>query len=257
MAEKSPKQALLSHIDIIQAKDIFMELKHLLTPRLQTIAGEAAAVLSSGDVIADIGSDHAYIPIVLLKNNLASTAYVTDIHQGPLIRSQKNIAVYDLNDKIQALLGDGILPLRGIDIDLYIMAGMGGELICSILDKSGNLPTKMILQPMTACYELRKYLGENQYAIQSEILCSEKNKIYTVITAEKINISARQEEKYYYISQKLLERGGPLLELFQKKQIETVQKAIAQITRFSQNSSALKKQEELLTYYMGLQNERK
>jgi tRNA (adenine22-N1)-methyltransferase len=102
--------------------------------------------------IADIGSDHAYLPIFLLLQNTAERAIVTDIHSGPLQNSRENAVHYGVSDRCDFRLGDGFSPLRMREANTIAICGMGGDTIASILTKSAGVTwncRRLVLQPMT------------------------------------------------------------------------------------------------------------
>lgn len=143
----------------------------------------ASAQVRSGVVLYDVGSDHAYLPAHLIFEGKIPFAYVCDIADGPLSRAKETVALAGITDKVKLCKADG---LNGIDIvypcDVTI-AGMGGELICSIIDAKDELKNKdvrLILQPMTKQDVLRKYLGQNGFRFEKEITV-EEGKYYTVI----------------------------------------------------------------------------
>ena len=155
------------------------ELK--ISKRLST----AASFVRDGAVIADVGTDHAYIPIFLTQNGKVSRAIATDINEGPILRAKDNISAFGYQEKIEAYIADG---LDGIETkgpsDIFI-CGMGGELIAEIIDKCDYVKNKnisLILQPMTSILELRTYL-KNGFLIYDEEVVFEDGKYYQIICA--------------------------------------------------------------------------
>ncbi|MBR3576810.1 MAG: SAM-dependent methyltransferase [Clostridia bacterium] len=152
-----------------------------LTPRLSAVADLAGKSLS----LADIGTDHAYIPIYLMQKGLISTAVAADINEGPLERADKNIRKAGLSDKITLRLSDGLDNIKDNEAETVVIAGMGGEIISHMLEKPKPLGIKkMVLQPMTDIPLVRRKLHENGMIITAERLAAEKDKIYTVIACE-------------------------------------------------------------------------
>ena len=150
----------------------------MLTPRLNCIISYV-----NSDIAADIGTDHAYIPIELIRSGRAKRVIASDIKKGPLEIAEGNIKKYGLSDKIETRLGSGISVLDYGEVDTVIIAGMGGELICEILktdiDKAREL--KLIIQPMNAQYELRRFLLENGFTIEKEDIENEKHRVYNIM----------------------------------------------------------------------------
>lgn len=156
----------------------------VLDPRLAC----AASMVRQGAVIADIGTDHAYIPVYLTLAGISPYAIAADINKGPLERARLNAEKYDAADRIRFALADG---LRGIEPEKdnvrdIVICGMGGELIARIVTESDytkNPDVHLILQPMTCPDDLRESLAANGYAVLDEKLCESAGRIYTCILA--------------------------------------------------------------------------
>lgn len=154
-----------------------------LTPRLQKIADQVAI----GYRVADIGTDHGYIPIYLLKNKISSFVIAGDVNEQPLKRAENNIAINNLVNSIETRLGSGLSILKPKEVDTVIVAGMGGLSISELLDNSKEIAQNLnalILQPMQARPELRKYLVSNNFIIEKDILVKENHHIYEIIVAK-------------------------------------------------------------------------
>lgn len=153
-----------------------------LSKRLST----AASYVRSGAFVADIGTDHAYLPIHLVLSGKAVGALASDINKGPIITAKEHIEKYGLSDKIRTQIANGLENIEEYEPTDIIICGMGGELIAEILDASKyvkNSKIRLILQPMTSVYELREYLSVGFSAIAENVVC-EDGKIYQIICAE-------------------------------------------------------------------------
>lgn len=152
----------------------------MITPRLEMIIKHVR-----GKTIADIGTDHAYIPIYLIENSLAGYVIASDINKGPLLIAGDNIKNHNLTEKIETRLGGGLSVLKENEADTIIIAGMGGILISEIIDADIETAKKsnLILQPMNAQYELRKYLLSHGFKITNEDIAVEGFKVYNLIEA--------------------------------------------------------------------------
>ncbi|MBQ3471283.1 MAG: SAM-dependent methyltransferase, partial [Clostridia bacterium] len=139
----------------------------------------------SGKKIADIGTDHAYIPIYLTENGLADFVIASDINKGPRLIAEDNIKNHGLTEKTETRLGGGLSVLKEGEADTIIIAGMGGILISEIIDADIEIAKKsnLILQPMNAQYELRKYLLSHGFKIINEDIAVEGFKVYNLIEA--------------------------------------------------------------------------
>lgn len=157
-----------------------MKNPFLLSRRLDL----CASFVAQDSRLADIGTDHAYLPIALCLNNKILSAVACDIADGPLQRAKENIQRYGLDDKIQTRLSDGLQNVSRDEIDTVVIAGMGGELIAKILSECPYIRDKelsLILQPMTRCEKLIFWLYENGFAINSQKAVTEDGKHYTVM----------------------------------------------------------------------------
>lgn len=164
-----------------------------LTPRLMT----AVPFVRGGRLVADIGTDHAYLPIYLCEQKVLTPvdtpngahicAVAADINKGPVERAEQHIAEARLTKYIRTVQTDGLTGLDAYDPDDIIIFGMGGELIASILAAApwaGQVGKRLILQPMTHAEKLREYLLSAGYAIIGETLSCEGDRIYQTICAE-------------------------------------------------------------------------
>lgn len=154
--------------------------KNKLTRRLTA----AFALVREGRTVADIGTDHAYLPIALVKEGKCERAYASDIGKGPLERARENISQAGLCSQIETVLTDGALYFDGI-ADEFIIAGMGGELIYRIISQAPFLKSEnvhMVLQPMTKVPYIRTALLNDGFYIDKESLVKEDGKIYTVMS---------------------------------------------------------------------------
>lgn len=149
--------------------------------RLQTVA-EMLRTYAPFRCLADIGSDHAYLAVYVMKEGIASLSVSSDINEGPLTRGRATAEKYGV--KPDFVLSDGFDKLGDYDFDGACICGMGGELIADILRRFGPHPKcRLFLQPMTAQDDLRRFLWENGYEISEERFTREREKPYGVICA--------------------------------------------------------------------------
>ena len=156
-----------------------------LDPRLLT----AAKMVRDGAVVADIGTDHAYIPVYLIQEGKSDLVIASDINKGPLERARHSAEKYGVSDKIRFALSDGLsgIDLGALAVTDIVICGMGGELIARIIEESEYTRqpgVRLILQPMSSAYELREYLAKAGFNILEERLSRAAGKIYTCILAE-------------------------------------------------------------------------
>ncbi|MGL5348410.1 MAG: tRNA (adenine(22)-N(1))-methyltransferase [Peptostreptococcaceae bacterium] len=190
-----------------------------LTDRLLKIA----SLVTEGKKVADIGTDHGYIPVYLLNEGKVPFAILADVNKGPLENARKEVRQNKLLDKVDLRLGSGIEVLEKGEVDEVIIAGMGGILISELLEAKTEVAhtvDKLILQPMQAQGELRKYLFNNGYEILDEVLVREDFRIYEIILAKYTGENTEIEDEIYYeISKKLIENKDALLNEFIDKKI--------------------------------------
>ena len=147
----------------------------------------AIPFVRGGKRFADIGTDHAYLPIYLMEKEIISSAIAADINQGPLDKAKENIIKYGFSNKINTVLCDGLSKIEPGSVDDIAVFGMGGELIIKIIDEATwvkNADKRLILQPMTHPEKLRQYLAENGFQILGETLSLDRGKIYQTICAQ-------------------------------------------------------------------------
>ncbi len=156
-----------------------------LSYRLNKIAQK----VTQNGIIADIGTDHAYIPIFLYKNNKIKSGIACDISKGSLQKAKDNIKKYNLQGKIQTRLGNGLEKISLQDnVDTVIIAGMGGMLMIDILEKGKYIlenVKELILQPQKDIDKVREYLHKNNFKIIDDEMLKDDGKYYTIIKSIK------------------------------------------------------------------------
>lgn len=196
-----------------------------LTPRLKVI-GES---IERCNVIADIGSDHAYLPIYLINNGKADKIIATDINVGPAEISRKRIKTYGLEDHIEVRVGDGLKVLDKDEADIIIIAGMGGLLIQSIISQSMEVARsadKIILQPMRDSRTLIKWLLDNSFSIFEGEIVKEKDKYYEIIWCR---YDDRAKNYVNVINEVYFYKNTPFLQEYIDKKIKQYSRIIEQL----------------------------
>jgi len=166
--------------------------KPKLSPRLRC----AADYVRQNAYIADVGTDHAYLPIALLAEGRICGGVVSDIHQGPIDRAKSNIRALGMSELLTAKRCDGLSELGEDHPEDIFILGMGGELIARILSDTPwtkDPSIRLILQPMTHPELLRRFLLREGYAIVGESLVKEE-KIYQIICAEYSDLPVRYDD---------------------------------------------------------------
>ncbi len=160
-----------------------------LSPRLEAIA----KLPPSGGSVADVGTDHGYIPVWLAQNGHSGALFATDINNEPLSHARQTAAEYGLSDRIKFHLCDGLAALDGSETDTVIIAGMGGENIADIIFAAPWVKEKgclLVLQPMSKSPYLRSWLFDNGFKVLSEQLVEDGN-VYEILT-----VRAGKDEPY-------------------------------------------------------------
>lgn len=216
-----------------------------LSKRLMKIA----SYVNYCEAIADIGTDHGYIPIYLVKNNKCNSAIASDINKGPIEKASTNIRFEGLSEKIKCLLGGGLKPLKVGEVNGVIIAGMGGNLIRDIIledIEKVKLYDFLILQPAQNPEVLREFLYNNNFEILNEDLILDDGKFYELFkvkyneNAKKINI---KDEISYEISSILLESNNSLVNDYIKSKIKKYENII---TYIKDDTSLAKKKKDIL-----------
>lgn len=155
----------------------------MLSKRLKAVAD----MVTKGNIVADIGTDHGYVPIYLVKNNISKKAYALDINEGPLKMAAKNIRLEGLTGKITTVLSDGMEQMKDNMAESVIIAGMGGDLIVDILSRGSRIKgiKELVLSPHKRIDLVRKFLIESGWEIIQENMVVDGGKYYTIIKAVK------------------------------------------------------------------------
>jgi len=152
-----------------------------LSPRLALLA----SLVPPGARVADVGTDHGYLPVWLTEHAAASSVIASDLRPGPLHSARRSAAAAGVEEKIRFVLADGLTGVAPGEADTVILAGMGGDTIEEILGRApwtrGDV--LLLLQPMSKADRLRRWLWENGYRITGEHLVRDGGKLYSVLAA--------------------------------------------------------------------------
>jgi tRNA (adenine22-N1)-methyltransferase len=156
-----------------------------LSKRLETVA----SFVPTGAVVADIGSDHAYLPCYLVHKGIAARAVAGEVVKGPYESAVRQVRSEGLTDKITVRMADGLAAVEEADhVDTVTIAGMGGPLIVSILEKHPaalKSATRLILQPNIHAKAIRVWALANGWALQDEVILREDDKVYEVLVLQR------------------------------------------------------------------------
>lgn len=144
----------------------------------------AASLVSKGNRLADIGTDHGFVPVALVETGWIPSAIAMDVKPGPLARASRHIRQHALEDRIQTRLSDGLEALGMGEADTILIAGMGGALTVRILSQRKDLcyeVKELVLQPQSEISDVRDYLGQNGWSITQEKIVLEDGKYYPMM----------------------------------------------------------------------------
>ena len=190
-----------------------------LSKRLRAVA----ELVSKDAIVADVGTDHGYIPIYLLKEGKCKKAFAMDVNRGPLQRACEHIETYGLSQSIESRLSDGVGALEIGECDCVVIAGMGGALTVKILEEGEKIfrtLKEFVLQPQSELMKVRFYLWEQGYTVIEEDMVLEDGKFYPMM-----KVSNGKSEEYSIIELRygrlLLQNRNPVLKEFLEKEVCT------------------------------------
>lgn len=192
----------------------------LLSERMKA----AAALVSEGNRVADIGCDHAYTSIYLVQTGKAPSAIAMDVRKGPLERARANVTRFRITDRISLRLSDGLSELTPGEADTLLFAGMGGPLITELL--AAGMPVvkaakELVLQPQSEAFRVRRFLLQNGFRIDRETMLFEEGKYYVVMRAVPGTEPAYGEEEELFGRCLLKERPDVFLRFLSEEEKKT------------------------------------
>ena len=216
-----------------------MKMKELaLQPRLQLLAD----MVPAGSRLADVGTDHGYLPVYLLQQGRISRAIASDIVDGPLQHARQTAAEYEV-DGIDFRLCPGLDAIAPHEADTVVIAGMGGETIQAILTAApwtADSSHLLLLQPMTKVEYLRKWLVDNRYTFTEERLVWDKDHLYPVFAVrggQQPSLTAAQQYGGVLLD------GDPLYGVYLDERIGKLQRAVEGLRKSTADESAVKVKE--------------
>lgn len=187
-----------------------------LSKRLSALAD----FVTPGSRLADIGTDHGYVPIYLALNQRIPSAIAMDINEGPLNKAREHILSHHLEGRIETRLSDGLDKLLPGEADTVLIAGMGGALMSKIIEKGSDVlkdVPELILQPQSEIAQFRHFLHEHAYKIVKEHMLIDDGKYYVMMKAVHGEEVYADEPAYIYGRLLLKEKNPVLYRLIQKE----------------------------------------
>ena len=216
--------------------------EHTLSMRLERVAAHVPA----GARLADIGSDHGYLPVALLRRGLIAAAVAGEVAATPFQAAERTVRENGLEQHVSVRLADGLAAITAADaITAISVCGMGGETIRNILDRGKMHLTgqeRLILQPNGGEQPLRQWLMDNGYCILVEELLRENRFYYEIIVAERAEPVAYSAEELYFGPLQLQARSPAFLAKWQRL-LRQKQKTLASFEQARQAVPQAKVQE--------------
>lgn len=201
-----------------------------LSKRLQAIAD----LVPHTEVVADVGTDHAYLPIFLIQAQICKKVLALDINKGPLQTASTNIHRYHCSNMIETRLSDGLSSVTEDEVDGVIFAGMGGELMQRLLTQSQELVQKLdwcIVQPQSQIEKFRRYLIQEGYSIVKEDIVCEDDIYYPILMFQSIPTDQLWKTVEYRYGKDLLENKHPVLYRLLKREIQGKERIIQHLSQ--------------------------
>ncbi len=215
-----------------------------MSKRLETIV-KMVPVDCAGQTVADVGTDHGFVPISLVRTGKAARAIAMDIGEGPLARAREHIHQAGLAAQIELRLGDGLERLSPGEADGVVITGMGGELMLQILKKGGTVRESVkwwVLSPQSELGAFRHGLEELGLGICRETMLREDGKYYTVMLARPGEMRYESEAEYRY-GKLLIEEKSSVLAEYLVKQEKQIRGILDHLTEEVGEAAALRKKE--------------
>ena len=189
-----------------------------------------------GCVLADIGTDHAYLPVWLLEQGKIASAIAGDIAEGPCLAAKNTVSMHGMKGKVEVRLGSGLKVLQAGEADCIAIAGMGASTMIEILEADMPLAVeakRLVLQPMAGAASLRKWLIQNGWCIVAEDLVADGRHLYEIMAVER-GESETFSDAVLEIGPSLIEAKHPLLAKQFERQINNYKKLLANMGKSEQ-----------------------
>ncbi|MFC7684653.1 tRNA (adenine(22)-N(1))-methyltransferase [Ureibacillus sp. GCM10028918] len=215
-----------------------------LSKRLEAVA----SFVPTGAVVADIGSDHAYLPCYLVHNGIVTKAIAGEVVKGPFESALRQVKLEGLQNNITVRLADGLKAVEKRDgVDTITIAGMGGPLIVSILEKSPevlNGVTRLILQPNIHAKVIREWAIGNHWAILDEVILKEDDKIYEILVLQRGEMELTEQE--ILLGKQLMANKTDVFVEKWSKEINNWKRILNSIKQADHTTDIVKKREEVI-----------
>ena len=228
-----------------------------LSKRLQAVAD----LVTGGNCVCDVGTDHAYIPIYLVQNHRIPRALAMDVNKGPLLRAMEHIAEEKMDNYIVTRQSDGLRQLQSGEADSVIIAGMGGGLVMRILEESFEkleAVKELILQPQSDIEQVRRFVETKGFTIIQNDIVYEDGKYYFMFRCIHQVNDAQVDRKIIYdrYGKHLILQNNPVLEAFLKKEEMQLMTIKASLQKQADSEAATERRRELEERLQGIREAR-
>ncbi len=223
-----------------------------LSKRMKAVA----SMVTLGSPLADVGTDHGYVPISLVQRKKIPRAIAMDVNKGPLQRAREHIAEHNLENFIETRLSDGVAKLEAGEVESILIAGMGGELVIHILSEGKEVcrsVKELILQPQSELAKVRQFLREHAFEIIDEDMVIEDGKYYPMMKAVPVETPVVWNQLPQEVipacdmyGPLLLKNGNPSLRKYLVKQHKQLQKILKELEKQPESKAISKRKEEVL-----------
>ena len=199
----------------------------LLSDRMQAVVG----LVEPCECFADIGCDHGYVAMELIKRRICNKVIAMDINHGPLQQAKSNIKEYGMQEYIQTRLSDGVEALEPGEVEGMICAGMGGRLVIHILTQKKEVVsqmTQLVLQPQSEIDEVRSFLRESGFVIDKEDMVFEDGKYYPMMHVVPCTFGKQEKQIAENLAEKCKQTGIQHIEDKEPPSISEISKEEAQ-----------------------------
>lgn len=221
-----------------------------LSDRLEMVVSFVEPVKAA----ADVGTDHGYVPMELVRRGMAGKALAMDVKKGPLFKAEEHIRMAGLEAQIETRLSDGLLKLAPGEAEAVIIAGMGGELMVHILEQGRHMwgsVIQWVLSPHSEIYKVRCWLWENGFEIEKEAMVFEEGKYYTVLDvrpgsmqhrdAGQIKQDPEELSPDFLYGRYLIGTGNPVLLRFLKEEEKKLSELSVRLSEIVEESEGARK----------------
>ncbi len=204
--------------------------------------------IPKGSTIADIGSDHAFLPCYCVQKGVIDKAIAGEVNQGPYQSAYNQVKALGLNDQIEVRLGDGLEVISAHEVSVVVIAGMGGQLISNILERGKDrLPgvDLLILQPNMGARFIREWFEKNNWKLTEESILEEDEKIYEILVAKRTNTPVVFTEAEKLLGPLLMKQKNSTFQKKWKRERDNWEKILVQLERALPTDEVSERKEQL------------